>query len=82
MKKGSEGSKAWIAITIAVFIVVAFAGGVTLFRQTHAIWHMNSSNACTINSTLNSVYVIEPILIVVVAAGLAVAIASTRRGFS
>jgi len=82
MKKGSGGSKAWIAITIAIFIVVAFAGGITLFRQTHAIWDMNSSNACTINTTLNSVYVIEPILVIVVVAGLILALASTKLGFS
>jgi len=42
---------------------------------------MDSANACTINSTLNTFTNIEPILIIVVIVGLLMMIGCTAKGF-
>ena len=62
-------------------LVIAFAGGITILRQTHAIWEMDSANACTINSTLNTFSSIEPILLIVIAVALILMFSFTSRGF-
>jgi len=62
----NKGSKKWIAISIAVALVLAFIVGLVVLRQTHAIWTMTSSNACTINATLNTVFTMNPIVEVIV----------------
>ena len=66
-------------ITLIICLIVALAGGITVFRQTHAIWNMTSTNACTINSTLNSVTIIEPILIILVIGGIIAVVSYTGR---
>lgn len=62
-------------------LVIAFAAGLTIFRQTRAIWRMNSSNACTINTTLNTYTAIEPLLIVIIFACIPLAYAYIKKGF-
>jgi len=47
-------------------IVISFALGLTVLRQTRAIWHMHSPNAVTFNTTLNTVTAIEPMLVVTI----------------
>ena len=62
-------------------IIVAFAVGITVFRQTKAIWDMDSTNAVTINNSLNSMTAIEPLLIIVAIACILLALSTTKRGF-
>jgi len=66
---------------MAVFLVIAFAGGITVLRQTKAIWHMNSPNAVSFNNTLNTFTSIEPIFIIIVIFFLIVALMTTSRAF-
>lgn len=79
---GSGGNKKWIVISIAISIVVTFALGVTILRQTHAIWDMETQNAVTVNSTLNTVYGLEPLIAMIVIVGLVLLWMSTRLGFA
>jgi hypothetical protein len=58
-----------------IALILAFTIGVFIFRETKAIWHMTSSNAITMNATMNmfgnpAVEVIVMILIMIVAAFL------------
>jgi len=55
----------FIVISLVLFIIIAFAIGVTVFRQTKAIWTMESQNAVTMNSTLNTFTIIEPVLVII-----------------
>ena len=64
-----------------IAIVVTFALGITILRQTHAIWDMETTNACTINSTLNTVTGLETIIVVIVVVGAILLMTSTRKGF-
>lgn len=61
--------------------MIAFTGGITIFRQTKAIWKMNSSNAVTINNTLNSFTFLEPLFILIVAVGCIIGVYACRMGF-
>ena len=71
----------FIVVSLALFLIMAFAFGVTVLRQTKAIWGMSSTNAVTINSTLNSFTMIEPVLILVVILVAGVAMCTTKLGF-
>ena len=71
----------FIVISLALFLVMAFAVGITTFRQTKAIWKMNSTNAVTINNTLNTFTAIEPVLVLVAVIVGVLALASVSRGF-
>ena len=74
-------------ISIVVGLLLAFVIGLTVFRQTHAIWSMTSSNAVTTNTTLNvmfggnnSLEVVVMIIIIVVV--MYFLMRSTRMGFA
>ena len=71
----------FIAISLMLFIIIAFAIGITVFRQTKAIWSMTSTNAITINCTLNTFGYIEPLLIVIILATALVCVGTINRGF-
>jgi len=66
---------------VVIAIIITFALGVTILRQTHAIWDMETQNAATVNATLNSVYGLEPLIVLVVIAGAILLMVSTSRGF-
>lgn len=67
---------------VVVFLVVAYTGGITLLRQTRAIWYMNSSNAVSTNTTLNTYTFIEPLFIIVTIALIMIAVVTfSRFGF-
>jgi len=71
----------FIVITLALFLILSIALGITVLRQSKAIWKMESRNACTINNTLNTFTCIEPILIIIVVVALIFAAFTTRLGF-
>jgi len=71
----------WITVTIGLFLILSFAGGLTMFRQTKAIWSMTSDNAISINNTLNSIPTIEPLLVLIVAIVAAAALVTSNKGF-
>jgi hypothetical protein len=73
-------------ISIAIAIVLTFLIGISMLRQTHAIWEMDSPNAVSFNSTLNLAfgtgYSVELIVFVVAAVIIAVVLmSSVRLGF-
>ena len=62
-------------------LVMAFAVGLTVLRQTRDIWTMDSPNACAMNSTMNTFTSIEPLLVVVIIAALILGFMTTQRSF-
>jgi len=62
-------------------LVMAFAVGLTVLRQTKAIWDMDSPNAVSMNTTMNTFTSIEPVLIIIILAALCLGFMSTRRAF-
>jgi hypothetical protein len=47
--------------------------GIFILRETHAIWGMTGSNAVTVNTTMNTVFGMNPVLetvVVVIIIGL------------
>ena len=74
-------NKTWIVISLAVALVIAFTAGITIFRQTRAIWTMTSTNAVTINATLNTFTGLEPMMIIIAVVGLAFLLLGVNRGF-
>ena len=68
-------------ITIAIMLVMAFAVGLTVLRQTRAIWEMDSPNAVSMNNTMNTFTSIEPSLILIIIVAIAIGFMSTRRAF-
>ena len=71
----------FIVITLALFLILAFALGVTVFRQTRAIWTMESQNAVTINNTLNTFTCFEPLLLIVAVVIIALTICTVKKAF-
>jgi len=71
----------FIVISLVLFLVIAFSIGVTLFRQTKSIWTMTSTNAITINNTLNTFTIIEPVLIIIIAIIAIACLSTVNRGF-
>jgi len=71
----------FIVISLVLFIIIAFAVGITVFRQTKAIWKMNSINAITINNTLNSFSIIEPLLVIIAIVVAVACLGTVRAGF-
>jgi len=71
----------FIVISLVLFIIIAFAVGITVFRQTKAIWTMTSTNAMTINNTLNGMGFIEPILVIIAVILCIVCAGTVRSGF-
>jgi len=62
-------------------LILAFTGGLTIFRQTKAIWDMPSQNAVAINTTLNTYYFIEPAFLIVIVVIVVFTMMITRRAF-
>lgn len=71
----------FVAISLVLFIIIAFAIGITVFRQTKAIWNMTSTNAMTINNTLNDIRFIEPILVIIAIIVCIVCAGTVKAGF-
>ena len=71
----------FIVISLVLFIIISFAFGVTIFRQTKAIWKMESSNAITINSTLNTFSIIEPLLVIIAIVACIACLGTVKAGF-
>lgn len=74
-------------ISIAIALLLTFIGGLTIFRTTHAIWNMKSSNAISFNNTLNIVFVKNPVIEIIVCMTIIIIIAcfligSVQGGFS
>lgn len=65
---------------------MAFIVGMFVLRQTHAIWSMTSSNAVTMNSTMNFAFGMNPIteiitmILIIMVVGLILSYA-TKMGF-
>ena len=73
-------------ISIVVGLLLAFVIGLAVFRQTHAIWDMTSSNAATTNTTLNIMFggnnLLEVVvMIILIAVVMWFLMRSTRMGF-
>jgi hypothetical protein len=71
----------WISISLVVALILAFAMGITILRQSKAIWSMNSSNAITINNTLNTFTLIEPLFVIIIIVAVVCLWVCTRLGF-
>jgi len=71
----------FIAISLVLFIIIAFAVGITVFRQTKAIWKMSSVNAVTINNTLNGMGFIEPLLVIIAIVVAVACLGTVKAGF-
>ena len=71
----------FIVISLVLFIIIAFAVCITVFRQTKAIWKMNNINAITINNTLNSFSIIEPLLVIIAIVIAIACLGTVRAGF-
>ena len=73
-------------ISIAIGLILAFTVGVFVLRQTHAIWNMNTSNAMTVNASMNTIFSMNPfveiVVMVLVICGVAWCMSfATGRGF-
>ena len=77
----NNGSKIFIVISLVLFLVIAFAVGITLFRQTKSIWTMTITNAITINNTLNTFPIIEHVLLIIIAIVAIVCLGTVNKGF-
>jgi len=62
-------------------LVMAFAVGLTVLRQTKDIWEMDSPNAVSMNNTMNTFTSLEPLLIIVIIAAVVAGFMTTRRSF-
>ena len=62
-------------------IILAFVGGITIFRQSRAIWDMPSQNAVSINTTLNTYTFIEPAFLIIIVVVIAFTMMITKRAF-
>jgi len=75
------GSHSWIVLSMALCLVLAFAVGVTAFRQSRAIWTMTSPAAIEVNTTLNTIASLEPLLLVIIAVGVLLLIPIFSRAY-
>ena len=66
---------------MAILLVVAYGTGILIFRESKAIWEMESSNATSINSTFNMIPNLSMFIVVIIVLCLIYGLMLSSRAF-